>query len=167
MSKTQDNLKAAFAGESQANRKYLAFAKAAEAEGKPGVARLFRVAAEGETVHALNHFRTLGEVRTTAENLKAAIAGETHEFETMYPQFIKEAQEEGEKGAEISFNSANEVEKIHQQMYSAALARIEAGEDVDLAEYKVCEICGNVFVGEIPENCPICKAPREKFKQVL
>lgn len=163
MSKTQENLKAAFAGESQANRKYLAFAKAAEAEGKPGVARLFRAAAEGETIHALNHLRTLGEVKTTAENLKAAIAGETHEFETMYPQFIKEAQEEGEKGAEISFNGANEVEKIHQQMYSAALAKIETGEDADLAEYKVCEVCGNVFVGAVPDTCPICKAPSSKF----
>lgn len=167
MSKTQENLKAAFAGESQANRKYLAFAKVAEAEGKLGIARLFRVAAEGETIHALNHLRTLGEIKSTAENLKVAIDGETHEFETMYPGFIKEAREEGEKGAEISFNSANEVEKIHQRMYSEALAKIEAGEDIDLVEYKICEICGNVFVGEEPDNCPICRAPKGKFYSIV
>lgn len=166
MSKTQENLKAAFAGESQANRKYLAFAKAAEAEGRPGVAKLFRAAAQGETVHALNHLRTLGGVNTTVENLKAALEGETYEIEQMYPQFIKEAQEEGEKAAEMSFNGANEVEKIHQQMYREALSRVEAGEDVDLAEYNVCEICGNVFVGEVPDACPICKAPKEKFYSV-
>jgi len=167
MSKTRENLEAAFAGESQANRKYLAFAKAAEAEGKLGVARLFRVAAEGETIHALNHLRTLGEIKSTAENLEAAIAGETHEFEIMYPGFIKEAQEEGERGAEISFNSANEVEKIHQQMYSEALKAIHNGNDIETSEYYICGVCGYPALGEVPGKCPVCGAPKEKFYPVV
>jgi rubrerythrin len=163
MSKTQENLKAAFAGESQANRKYLAFAKVAEVEGKPNLAKLFRATAEGETVHAHNHFKVLGGLKGSAENLKAAIEGETYETETMYPQFIADAQAEGEKGAEISFGGANAVEKIHQGFYSQALEKVEAGNDIEDEQYHVCGICGNLFVGEIPDNCPICKAAKDRF----
>ena len=131
MSKTQDDLKAAFAGESQANRKYLAFAKAAEEEGKKNLARLFRATAEGETIHALNHLKALGEVGTGEENLQGAIAGETYEVETMYPGFIADAEAENEKIARMSFGNANEVEKIHQAKYSEALKKVQAGEDLE------------------------------------
>jgi len=163
MSKTQDDLKAAFAGESQANRKYLAFAKAAEAEGKMNVAKLFRAAAEGETVHALNHLNVLGDVKTSTENLQAAIGGETYEFETMYPAFIADAEAEGEAMAKRSFNHANNVEKIHQEHFSQALEKIEAGSDIDQTEYHVCGVCGNLFAGDVPDVCPICGALKDKF----
>jgi rubrerythrin len=163
MSKTQDDLKAAFAGESQANRRYLAFARAAEAEGKPNLAKLFRVAAEGETVHALSHLRALKEVKSAGENLKAAIVGETYEFETMYPQFIADAQAENDKMAEMSFNNANAVEKVHQQSYVKALGQVETGSDITAQEYHVCSICGNLFASPVPDICPICKVSKEKF----
>ncbi|EKE25211.1 MAG: rubrerythrin [uncultured bacterium] len=163
MSKTTEGLKAAFAGESQANRKYLAFAKVAEAEGKINLAKLFRAVAEGETIHALKHLNTLGEVKNSTENVKTALAGETYEIEKMYPEFIVAAQDEGEKAAEISFTGANEVEKVHQAQFKAALAKVEAGEDIDEKEYHVCSVCGNLFDGELPDNCPICKVPKEKF----
>lgn len=163
MSKTQENLKAAFAGESQANRKYLAFAKAAEAEGKTNLAKLFRVVAEGETIHALKHLNVLGEVKASVENLKAAIAGETYEIETMYPEFISAAEEEGEGGAKISFIGANEVEKTHQAVFQKALEAIESGNDIDEVQYHICSVCGELFEGDVPESCPICKMPKEKF----
>jgi rubrerythrin len=163
MSKTQEDLAAAFAGESQANRKYLAFAKKAEAEGKPNLAKLFRATAEGETIHAHNHLNVLGGVKTSKENLEAAIAGETYEIETMYPGFIADAQQEDNKGATMSFTGANEVEKVHQGLYKDALSRVEAGKDIETVEYHVCSICGNLFSGDVPDNCPICKAAKEKF----
>lgn len=163
MSKAQEGLKTAFAGESQANRKYLAFAKVAEAEGKTNLAKLFRAVAEGETIHALKHLNTLGEVKNSTENVRAAISGETYEIETMYPEFIQAAQEEGEKAAEISFIGANEVEKVHQKLFKEALMKVEAGEDISEKEYHVCPICGNLFTDEIPDNCPICKAAKASF----
>ena len=163
MSKTQDNLAAAFAGESQANRKYLAFAKVAETEGKANLAKLFRAVAEGETVHAHNHLNVLGAVKNSVENIKAAIDGETYETETMYPGFIADAQTEGEKRAEISFAGANKVEMIHKANFSEALKKAEAGADIEAQEYHVCTVCGNLFSGEVPEYCPICQAPKEKF----
>ena len=166
MSKTQDNLQAAFAGESQANRKYLAFAEAAEKEGKVNLAKLFRSVAEGETIHALKHLNVLGKVKDSVENLKAAISGETYEIESMYPSFISEAAQEGEKAAEISFHGANEVEKIHQAHFSSALAEVEAGRDIEEKEYHVCLVCGNLFSQEVPDICPICKASKEKFKKM-
>jgi rubrerythrin len=167
MENTQGNLKAAFAGESQANRRYLAFAKAAESEGKPNLAKLFRAVAEGETVHALNHLSLIGEVNSSAaENLKAAIDGETYEVEKMYPQFIKKAEEEGEIGAVSSFGRANQVEKIHQVRFAEALAEVESGNDIMHTEYFVCDVCGNLFAEKIPDYCPICKAQKEKFTQV-
>lgn len=167
MSKTQENLKAAFAGESQANRKYLAFAKVAESEGKNNLAKLFRAIAEGETVHALSHLAKTGEVKDSVENLKAAIAGETFEIEKMYPEFIAQAQADGEKAAEISFTGANAVEKIHQQTYKEALEKVQAGEDIAEKEYFVCGVCGFLAEGEAPDNCPICKATKDKFKKIV
>lgn len=166
MSKTQENLKAAFAGESQANRRYLAFAKVAEAEGKVNLAKLFKVVAEGETIHALKHLNVLGEVKDSIENVKAAIAGETYEIETMYPEFIDEAENEGNGAAKISFIGANEVEKTHQAAFRKALEAVETGSDIAEVQYHVCSICGELFEGEVPDNCPICKAPKEKFYSI-
>lgn len=166
MAKTIENLKSAFAGESQANRRYLAFAKKAEKEGKPGLAKLFRAAAEGETIHALNHFKVLGEIKSSAENLKSAIEGEGYENEEMYPQFIKEAEEEGQKKARISFYGANKVEKIHQNLFKQALDKLEKGEDLEEKKYFVCKICGYLAIGESPGKCPICGAPKEEFSKV-
>jgi rubrerythrin len=163
MGKTQDDLKAAFAGESQANRRYLAFAEKAEGEGKSAIARLFRVAAAGETVHALNHLQTLGEVKETGENLGAAISGETYEIDKMYPGFLTEAKEKDEKGAIISFYRALEVEKIHQQMFQKALEKLSAGEEILNLEYYVCPICGYPAVGQAPDTCPVCSTPKDRF----
>ena len=163
MSKTQEDLKAAFAGESQANRKYLAFAKAAEKEGKTNLAKLFRAVAEGETIHALHHFANLDGVKDSVENLKAAIAGESYEIETMYPGFIADAEGEGEGAAKIGFYGANEVEKTHLKQFQAALGEVEKGGDIPEQKYYICEICGQLELGEAPEICPICKAPKSKF----
>jgi rubrerythrin len=163
MSKTEQNLLEAFAGESQANRKYLAFAKQADKEGHPQVAKLFRAAAEAETVHAHAHLRTLRGVKTTAENLQEAISGETHEFKEMYPEMIQEAKDEKNKGAERSFNYANEVEKVHASLYQKALDNLENLEDVD---YYVCSVCGYTCEGEPPETCPVCKSKAKAFFKV-
>lgn len=166
MSKTIDRLKAAFAGESQANRRYLAFAKKAEQDGKPGLAKLFRATAEGETVHALNHLRNLKEVKDSIENIKMAISGETYEIETMYPEFLATAQEEGEKSAENSFQIALEVEKVHQKMFQNALETLETGEDLPEGNYYICPVCGYLESPEAPEKCPICGTPKEKFYRI-
>jgi rubrerythrin len=163
---TQDNLQAAFAGESQANRKYLAFAAKADAEGHPQVARLFRAAAAAETVHAHAHLRVMGEVQDTKQNLQAAIAGEGHEFKEMYPAFIQEAEAEGNKAALNSFRNANAVEKTHYDLYSQALTALEGGNDLPPASIYVCDFCGHTQVGEAPERCPVCGAPKTKFKEV-
>ncbi len=163
MSKTEQNLREAFAGESQANRKYLAFAKKAEQEGYGQVAKLFRAAAEAETVHAHSHLRVLGGIKSTAENLKEAIAGETHEFKSMYPAMIEAAKEEGNQAAERSFTYANEVEKIHAGLYQKALDNLNNLEDVD---YYVCSVCGYTCEGEPPEECPVCHSKSKAFFKV-
>ena len=160
---TNDNLKESFAGESQANRKYLAFAKKADEEGYAGVAKLFRAAAEAETVHAMSHLRAMGAVKSTKENLEAAVAGETHEFEKMYPGFIEEAGKEGAAQAKRSFELANEAEKVHAGLYQKALEALEQKDDQD---YYVCQICGNLHVGSAPDKCSICGAPASKFNNV-
>ncbi|MGQ9694680.1 MAG: rubrerythrin family protein [Thermodesulfobacteriota bacterium] len=162
-SQTEKNLKEAFAGESQANRKYLAFAKQAEAEGFKQIAKLFRAAAEAETVHAHAHLRALNGIKTTKENLQAAINGETHEFKNMYPEMIAKAKEEGWKQAEISFNYANQVEKIHAALYEKALANLGENKEVD---YYVCSVCGNTVERQAPDKCPICGAPASKFIRI-
>ena len=163
MEKSIKDLKEAFAGESQANRRYLAFAEKADRDGYPQVARLFRAAAEAETVHALNHLRALKAVQATAENLKEAVAGEVAEFEKMYPGMIAAAQAEGQKEAERSFNFANEVEKVHARLFKKALETLEAKELVDIF---VCPICGYTVEGEPPDNCPVCNAKKKLFRRI-
>jgi rubrerythrin len=163
MSKTLKDLLEAFAGESQANRKYLAFAKKAEEEGYKQVAKLFRAAAEAETVHAHNHLREAGGIKSTKENLDDAINGETYEFQKMYPQMIEDAKTEGNSGALRSFNFANEVEKIHAELYKKALENLGKNPDVD---YYVCQVCGNTVENEAPDECPICGAKKQAFKKI-
>jgi rubrerythrin len=161
---TTENLKSAFAGESQANRRYLAFAKRAEEEGNIWLAKLFRAAADGETVHALNHLSVLKEVKNSRENIEEAIAGETYEIEKMYPDFIQEAEKENETDALRSFDRAIRVEKIHQDLFQKAQKLIKKGEDAPEGEYYVCQVCGYPVFNDVPDNCPICGAPRTKFK---
>ncbi|MGD9503391.1 MAG: rubrerythrin family protein [Syntrophobacteraceae bacterium] len=163
MSKTEEHLMEAFAGESQANRKYLAYAKQAEKEGHPQVAKLFRAAAEAETVHAHAHLRTLGKVKTTSENLQDAISGETFEFKEMYPAMIADAKAEGMKAAEMSFTFANEVEKVHANLYKKALDSLGKNEEVD---YYVCSVCGYTCENAAPDQCPVCKAGAKAFFKV-
>ncbi|MDX9972030.1 MAG: rubrerythrin family protein [FCB group bacterium] len=163
---TNDNLQEAFAGESQANRRYLAFAKKAEDDDLPGVAKLFRAAAEAETVHALAHLRVLDTVQETEDNLKAAIEGEGHEFKVMYPPFLALAQQEGNHRAEMSFKYALAVEEIHYRLYSEALAAVQAGKDMEIPSIHICEICGNTVIGDVPDRCPICNAARARFVEI-
>ena len=163
MSKTVKNLQEAFIGESQANRKYLAFAKKAETDGYKQVAKLFRAAAEAETVHALNHLRELGGIKSTKENLESAIVGETYEFQKMYPQMIEDANAEGNKSAVRSLTYANEVEKIHAALYKKGIENLGNNPEVD---YYVCQVCGNTVEGEPPDKCPICGALKKMFKKV-
>ncbi len=160
---TMDNLKEAFAGESQANRKYLAFAKKADEEGYTQVARLFRAAADAETVHAHAHLRVMDGIGSTQENLNESINGETEEFESMYPRMMEEAKAEGNDPAYISFANANAVEEIHAGLYREALENLGSNEETD---YYVCQVCGNTVEGEAPEKCPICGAPRKMFKKI-
>ncbi len=166
MGDTQKNLQEAFAGESQANRKYLFFADKAEKEGHSQAARLFRAAAESETVHARSHLKVMGGIGSTKENLEAAAGGEHYEFTQMYPAFIEQAKSENNERAEISFTNANAVEKIHHGLYQKALEALEAGQQLKDEPYFVCQVCGNTVAGEAPEKCPICGAPRSAFKRV-
>ena len=163
MSKTEQNLKDAFAGESQANRKYLAFAQKADSEGYAQVGKLFRAAAAAETIHAHAHLRTLKGVGSTADNLKEAIAGETHEFKSMYPAMIEEAKAEEQKAALRSFTYANDVEKVHADLYTKALDNLDSLEAVD---YYVCNVCGYTCENEPPDECPVCKAKKKAFFKV-
>lgn len=163
MSSVEKHLREAFAGESQANRKYLAFARQAEREGYPQVAKLFRAAAEAETVHALSHLKALKGVLDTAENLKEAIAGETHEFKSMYPAMIEDAKAAGEKTAERSFTYANEVEKVHAALYQKALDNLG---QLEAADYYVCSVCGYTCENEPPDTCPVCNAKAKAFYKV-
>jgi rubrerythrin len=160
MSKTETDLQDAFAGESQANRKYLAFAKKAEAEGYKQAAKLFRAAAAAETIHAHNHLRELGVVRSTRENLLTAISGESFEFQQMYPRMIADAQAEGNAKALQSFNYANAVEKIHAALYKKALDTL--GRNI-VTDYYVCSVCGYTAEGEAPDKCPVCKSKKPAF----
>jgi rubrerythrin len=162
-SRTENNLLEAFAGESQANRKYLAFAEKAEAEGYKQVAKLFRAAAAAETVHAHAHLRVLGGIRGTKENLQEAISGETHEFTSMYPQMIKDASSEGFDPAMRSFSFANTVEKVHAELYQKALNTLGSNQNVD---YYVCKVCGNTIEGEPHGPCPVCQAGQVAFFKV-
>ena len=160
MAKTEQNLKEAFAGESQANRKYLAYAKKAEQEGYKQAAKLFRAAAAAETIHAHNHLRELGVVKSTKENLKDAVNGESHEFQHMYPRMIADAKTEGNNGALRSFNYANEVEKVHAALYQKVLDSL--GKNVD-TDYYVCSVCGYTAEGSAPDVCPVCGSKKQAF----
>jgi rubrerythrin len=166
MSNTTDNLQTAFAGESQANRKYLFFAEKAEQEGHKQIAKLFRAAADAETAHARNHLKVMQGIKSTRENLLAAKGGENYEFTEMYPAFMKQAQAEGEDKARDSFDLANKVEQIHHGLFDAALSKIEKGEAIDEKPIYVCQVCGNTVEGMAPERCPICGAPRRMFKLI-
>lgn len=157
--KTIKNLMDAFAGESQANRKYTAYANKAEAEGKINAAKLFRAAAYAETIHALRHFEVAGKIGTTAENLQDGVNGETYEFETMYPPFIEQAEAEENKAAVKTFTYAMEAEKVHAKLYKEALENIDETEEIS---YYLCPICGNIEK-VIPEKCSICGVPGSKF----
>lgn len=163
---TSDNLQDAFAGESQANRKYLAFAKKAEADGYPQVAKLFRAAAEAETVHAHAHLRVMGGVKDTTDNIQAAIEGEGHEFKKMYPEFLAEAEKEGNNPAVASFKNALAVEEIHHGLYSEALEAVKSGADLPATSIVVCSVCGNTIKGVAPEKCPVCGATKDKFSDI-
>ena len=166
MSKTRENLESAFAGESQANRKYLFFAEKAESEDQKRIARLFRAAAEAETVHARNHLKVLQGIKSTRENLQAAISGENHEFTEMYPQFIDTGNSENDKKAVDSFDLANKVEKIHHSLYQEAVSDLEKGTVRELKPFYVCQICGNTVEGEAPDKCPVCGASKQMFKPI-
>ncbi len=160
---TEKDLQEAFAGESQANRKYLAFAKQAEKEGYSQVAKLFRAAAEAETVHAHNHLRALDGIKSTAENLQEALEGEIHEFKNMYPDMIEHAQKEGIKAGERTFRYANDVEKVHAGLYRRALDSLE---NLNETDYYVCPVCGYTCEDKAPEKCPVCNAKGSVFFKV-
>jgi rubrerythrin len=159
---TLENLKSAFAGESQARNKYWAFARKAEQDGLKNVAKLFRTAAEAEVVHAQGHLRAMDGVGSTAENLKAAIAGETYEFTEMYPPMLAEAEAEGHK-AKTMFGWALKAEAVHAALYKKALEAVEQGKDLETTKFYLCPICGNIEFGEPPANCPVCGAKKDKF----
>jgi len=157
--KTYENLMAAFAGEAQANRKYTAYARKAEKDGKTNAAKLFRAAADAETLHALKHFEVAGKIGSTADNLKDGIAGETYEYKEMYPDFVKEAEAEGNKAALMSFTFAMKAEEVHAGLYQDALENIDNPEEVF---YYLCPVCGNIEKYQ-PEKCNICGVPGTKF----
>lgn len=163
MSKTLEDLMAAFAGESQANRKYLAYAKKADQEGLPQVAKLFRAAAEAETIHAHAHLRNAKKIGSTADNLQDALAGETYEFTKMYPEMIKDVEAEGEKAIAQYMGFVNEVEEVHANLYKKAIADPAGLPQVD---YYICPVCGYTHEGPMTEACPVCKAPAKSFYKV-
>jgi rubrerythrin len=165
VSTTQQNLATAFAGESQANRKYLAFARQAEKEGFAQIAKLFRAAAEAETIHALGHLGNMGGVGTTLQNLEAAVAGETYEYTEMYPPMVEQAKAEGHK-AKVLLDFANRAEKVHAGLFQQALEALRGGKDLSQMEVYLCPVCGDLEFGAPPERCPICGAPASRFQKV-
>jgi len=162
MTTTEENLAEAFAGESQANRKYLAFADQAEKDGLPNIARLFRTTAEAETIHANGHLKALGHVKSTAENLQAAIDGETYEYQEMYPPMLAKAEEEGHR-AKRMFGYAVKAEAVHAELYSKALEAAAKGEDLSVTDFYLCPVCGHIELGSPPDKCPICGAKGAAF----
>lgn len=165
MSDTLKNLKEAFAGESQANRKYLAFAQKAEEDGFANVARLFRTAAEAETLHAMGHLKAMGGIGSTLENLEAAVQGETYEYKEMYPPMLDAAQEENH-GAKRMFNYALKAEEVHAKLYAMALEAVRQGKDLSEANFYLCPVCGHIEMGNPPEACPICGTKKDRFTLV-
>jgi rubrerythrin len=165
MPTTNENLATAFAGESQANRKYLAFARQAEKEGLPQIARLFRAAAEAETIHAHAHLANMGGVGTTLQNLEAAVKGETYEFTELYPPMVEQAKAEGHK-ARTMLDFANRAEQVHAGLFQQALEAMKSGKDLSQMDVYLCPTCGDVEFGVLPEKCPICGAPKAKFQKI-
>ena len=165
MPNTVENLKVAFAGESQANRKYLAFARQAEKEGLGQIAKVFRAAAEAETLHALAHLTNMGGIGTTLENLKSAVSGETYEFTEMYPPMVEQALAENHK-ARYMLGFANAAEKVHAGLFRQALQALESGADLSTMDVYLCPVCGDIEFGTVPEKCPICGAPASKYQKI-
>ncbi|MBM4171910.1 MAG: rubrerythrin family protein [Ignavibacteria bacterium] len=165
MATTKENLKEAFAGESQANQKYRAFAKKAERDGFPNIAKLFRTTAEAERIHAEGHLSALDAIGSTAENLQSAIDGETYEFTEMYPPMLEIAEKENHK-AKRMFNYALSAEKVHAEIYKLALEAVSQGKDLNINEIYLCPVCGHIELGKPTEKCPICGALPEKYVQV-
>ena len=165
MPNTAENLKVAFAGESQANRKYLAFARQAEKEGYSQIAKVFRAAAEAETLHALAHLSNMGGVGSTLDNLRAAVAGETYEFTEMYPPMVEQALAENHK-ARYMLGYANSAEKVHAGLFGQALSALESGADLSKMDVYLCPVCGDIEFGTPPDKCPICGAPASKFQKI-
>jgi rubrerythrin len=165
MPTTNENLATAFAGESQANRKYLAFARQAEKEGHAQIAKVFRAAAEAETIHAHAHLANMGGVGTTLENLKAAVAGETYEFTEMYPPMVEQAKAEGHR-ARTMLDFANQAEQVHAGLFAQALEALQSGKDLSQMDVYLCPVCGHVEFGVPPDKCPICGAPKAKYQKI-
>lgn len=165
MPTTKENLKEAFAGESQANQKYRAFAKKAERDGFPNIAKLFNTAAEAERIHAEGHLGALEGIGTTIENLKAAIDGETYEYKEMYPPMLEQAEAENHK-AKRMFKYAVDAEDVHAQLYKLALAAAEQGKDLEVTDFYLCPVCGHIEFGKPEENCPICGTLASKYVKV-
>ena len=165
MPTTNDNLKEAFAGESQANQKYRAFAKKAEKDGFVNIAKLFRTTAEAERIHAEGHLKALDMIASTAENLQAAVDGETYEFTEMYPPMVALATADGHK-AKTMFKFAVDAEAVHAQIYIKALQAVKKGSDLDVSDFYLCPVCGYIEIGSAPEKCPVCGAKKTIFVQV-
>ncbi|TAJ45331.1 rubrerythrin family protein [Methanofollis fontis] len=163
---TQENLRAAFAGESQANRKYAAFSEKADEEGFKNVGRLYRAASMAEAIHARRELVVMGGLKTTAENLQGSIEGETDEFTEMYPRFVEEAEKEGNDEAVITFTHAMKAEQVHAGLYTRALEAVQGGKDLDLTDVFLCPVCGNIVLNAVPERCPICGVPGVRFGSV-
>ena len=166
MPTTKENLKAAFAGESQANQKYRAFAKKAERDGFPNIAKLFKTAAEAERIHAEGHLGALDGIGTTVENIKEAIGGETYEYTEMYPPMLDQAEKDAHK-AKRMFKYAVDAEDVHAQLYKLALAAAEAGKDLEVTEFYLCPVCGHIEFGKPEDNCPICGTLASKYVKLV
>lgn len=163
---TQENLKAAFAGESQANRKYLAFSEKADKEGFKNVARLYRAASQAEAIHAKRELSVMGGIKKTVENLQGSVEGETDEFTNMYPAFVEEAKKAGNTNAVAIFTHAMKAEEVHAGLYKRALDAVRAGKDFDGAVVFLCPWCGNIEIGKAPEKCPICGEDGKNFIKI-
>jgi rubrerythrin len=165
MPTTLEDLAVAFAGESQANRKYLAFSRQADKEGLAQIARLFRAAAEAETIHALGHLANMGGISETLKNLEAALSGETYEHTEMYPPMVARAEASGHR-AKTMLSWANKSEKVHARLFQQALEALRAGKDLSQMSVYICPVCGDIELGTLPERCPICNAPASRYQQV-
>jgi rubrerythrin len=167
MTNTEQYLQEAFTGESRANRTYMTFAEQADSEGLRNVAKLFRAASEAEAIHARKMIRVLGSVGNTMENLKKSVKGETHEFKSLYPTYIREAEGEKKSEAVTAFTYAMKAEEVHADLYRKALAAVEGKRDLNVNKISICPVCGNIFFGDPPEKCPICSIFKKKFHEVI